>query len=120
MGSHSLLEFNTKMQILLLLLFFSSLEYVRSEGGPDFPALPFRYSADLQYNIISKERFIRGKCAFNGKGCDISRQVFEEEYYNDFLFVFVSIYQINNVQQEQEHFKEVTVYRSSRILWDPC
>ena len=84
---------------------FSKLLIKIFQGGPDFPALPFRYSADLQYNIISKERFIRGKCAFNGKGCDTSRQVFEE-YFNDFLFVFVfvSIYQINNVQQELESF----------------
>ena len=51
----------------ILLILASSLEYVRSEcSAVDFPALPFWYTADLQYNIINKERFLKGKCMFNG------------------------------------------------------
>ena len=52
----------------ILLLLASSLEYVRSQecSKVDFPALPFWYTADLQYNVINKARFVKGKCMFNG------------------------------------------------------
>ena len=35
----------------------------------DFPPLPFHYRADLQYNILHKERFLRGRCSFSGPDC---------------------------------------------------
>ena len=35
----------------------------------DFPPLPFHYRADLQYNILHKERFLRGRCSFTGPDC---------------------------------------------------
>ena len=55
----------------ILLILASSLEYVRSEcSAVDFPALPFWYTADLQYNVINKERFVKGKCMFNGSKDD--------------------------------------------------
>ena len=53
----------------IFLLLASSLEYVRSTSecpAEDFPALPFWYTADLQYNVINKARFVKGKCMFNG------------------------------------------------------
>ena len=75
----------------ILVLLVSSLEYVRSQevssshqclqcpplltllssqcSKVDFPPLPFHYRADLQYNILHKERFLRGRCSFTGPDC---------------------------------------------------
>ena len=79
----------TNMHTLrILVLLVSSLEYVRSQevsshqclqspltllssqcSKVDFPPLPFHYRADLQYNILHKERFLRGRCSFSGPDC---------------------------------------------------
>ena len=82
----------TSMHTLrILVLLVSSLEYVRSQevssshqcqcivspltllssqcSKVDFPPLPFHYRADLQYNILHKERFLRGRCSFTGPDC---------------------------------------------------
>ena len=74
--------------VSILLLLFSSLQYVRSQDvriilhlkshrhfifqckpQDKLPDLPSFYSANLQYNIINKERLRLGKCRFSGGPC---------------------------------------------------